>query len=251
MLGITSMMSMSLKSQLQSGVSFRGDVVRRNFVTYIQHGYAWVYTINDPSNTSMACLVTGANCPLGANAFQLRDPANQVVFNSLNPAEGFTRDGQLCNSFDPVNGNNFCPIRVDLTWAPICAPGVLCVNPLVKVEGKMSYKPATADQTVAFNPANYSFEVVRRGNETIGQCDWGPYVWKCECTADTGGTEARFTACMKCEGGSITDFKIGDLQVTSGSTSCNALWPIPGATVVPGTIPSGSSRIYYIATPPF
>ncbi len=48
---------------------------------------------------------------------------NGDVFNdSTQLSAGFNFNGFPCNSFDPVNGNDQCPLRIEVRWRSACIP---------------------------------------------------------------------------------------------------------------------------------
>lgn len=172
LLAVISLMKQSLTAQTRSFTTTSLDVMRKNLISQIEANRAWVKTLADTGNTSFACIRNHSACtqngnpttatppgiPLSAQPFRLRDAKNAIVFDALNPAQGFTPNGALCTGFS-TSGNDACPFRYDLTWSAICTDS--CVSPQVKVRGQLVIKFATTARTVVLNPENYSFEFTR------------------------------------------------------------------------------------------
>lgn len=157
LIGIMSLTTISQKQQAQSNITFQAGAIRGNLVAHLQNPAAWQKTVADTTNTSLDCLRNGTDCTGITGAFRVRDAANSIVYDPLVATHGFTANGAPCSTF-AAGGNDACPLRMELSWSPICSG--TCVSPQVKVTGTMQYKPSTQARTIAFNSANYSFEKV-------------------------------------------------------------------------------------------
>jgi hypothetical protein len=51
---------------------------------------------------------------------------NPVVAIDNSPTAGFTIRGEACSTFDAVNGNDDCPIHVNVSWTPVCTGANPC-----------------------------------------------------------------------------------------------------------------------------
>lgn len=157
--GTLSLAQISLKQQTQSNLTFAADQIRRNLIQYVQNSNAWQNTLNDPANTSLACLKASASCTGAGGAFRVRDAQNNIVYDPLtSTAVGFAGSGSPCNTFS-ASGNEACPLRMELSWQPVCSG--TCVNPQVKLKGTMTYAPQAPQTKFAFNALNYSFEILQ------------------------------------------------------------------------------------------
>lgn len=158
----------ALKQQHQSNTTFNAELIRRMIVTHLNDREAWQKTISDsPYNTNLECLHRRTSCLDKGGSFRLRDRANNIVYDPTNRNAGFSNGMQPCDAFDEANGNDACPLRLELKWTPVCTGS--CVSPLVKVTGTFIYKSKSSKRASSFNPANYGFEVTLGGNEAL---DW-------------------------------------------------------------------------------
>lgn len=144
--------------------------IRSNLVGVMQNESAWFLTITDVDNSANAsgfieCLQENPNSldcnnkggPLriiGAGGTPYLDPVNSAT-------AGFTLDGQPCDQFDPNNGNNACPIRVEIDWQTVCDPLSVCTSPGIAVNVVFQIRKEDGSRVVAFNAENYNFTVYR------------------------------------------------------------------------------------------
>jgi len=96
--------------------------------------------------------------PLKSN-FSLYDAAGRLVYDTTNPKQGISLDGTFCREFS-LQGNDRCPIRMDLEWLPSCEnsshPGS-CINPEELVSISFTYSPKSPELKFAFKSSNYNF----------------------------------------------------------------------------------------------
>ena len=138
--------------------------LRSHIWTAIQNEKAWEKTVADTANASFNCLRTATTCLDATGPLVLRDSMNGVVYDSTVPTNGFKIGGALCNTYDDLDGNDQCPLRMDLSWRAVCtAP---CLNPQIKILGIVKFRPKSPDLRVAFNPAKYNIDLFR--GSTIG-----------------------------------------------------------------------------------
>lgn len=69
-------------------------------------------------------------------------------------SKGLTVNGQECNNFNPVSGNDACPIQVRLSWQYICAS---CQYPSIRVYIRFFYKPQS--ELLPVNVGSYDSQV--------------------------------------------------------------------------------------------
>jgi len=88
---------------------------------------------------NMDCLRYGTQC-VGINnqSFALVDGAGNLIYNALNPSEGFTPAGRRCTTYAPNNATGECYFRYNLRWTALCTGGAGCVNPMVSVDATLS-----------------------------------------------------------------------------------------------------------------
>lgn len=169
--GLTSLMTMSLRQQAQSNLTFQIDQIRKNLTATLNNSSAWSATVNgnsSPAGSGLDCIKNSTPCTangsdLGSGGAPLSDVAINKVFDSsgslvldlTSSGSGFTPRGETCSNFDstPGAGNDSCPLRFNLTWSAICNSS--CVNPGVRLSLVPQYNPSSTTR-FPFNPANYS-----------------------------------------------------------------------------------------------
>lgn len=168
-LGIVSLFKMLGKQQMRSNMAAQSDMMRRNLLTIIQNDEAWQNTVNDTANTSLACLKNHTTCTGAGGPFRVMNSQNVLVYDALSsPSTGMTVDGQTCSTFDATNGNDQCPLRLDLSWTAVCSG--TCMVPQVQITGTATFKPRSKEREIAYNASNYSFKLIR--NTTSGPADY-------------------------------------------------------------------------------
>lgn len=129
---------------------------------------AWNATVGDPQNTSLSCLASGVPCCVpGSNPcvpmsgpFRLLDRFGKIYYDSMtNPKAGFDYIGNVCGSFDSVNGNNECPFRATLSWRAVCKDK--CLSPQVFLSYKIDYKPGSGALTPVLNSRKTNLDIYR------------------------------------------------------------------------------------------
>lgn len=159
-MGVITTFQQLAKQQFRSNMAAQSDVFRRNMIAHLQNEQAWQRTMNDAANTSMACLRNSTSCTGAGGPFRLRDSQNGMVYDAMtSPTAGLTADGRPCNTFNAVDGDDVCLLRMELSWTPICSG--TCMSPQVQVRGGVRYKPQSKQRTIAFNTENYSFTMIR------------------------------------------------------------------------------------------
>ncbi len=185
MLGVTKMMGVLSKQQIQSNATTSIVMLSRTFQTYLNQQnnanptktpwYQTLHNANAVNSAAFTCLTDGLNdCHLKWNyttqkpidtAFKLYDQNGGLIpildDYISNPINGFTSRGQKCITFDATNGNDACPFQLRLTWNPNNCPAVSpCPNAVPNVKGHFVFKPKTASRMIAFNSDNYDFNIV-------------------------------------------------------------------------------------------
>lgn len=95
-------------------------------------------------NTPCTAGATPGGLPITNQPFTLYDATGQIVYDAINPTQGLTLQGTVCNNYStpPASGNDDCPFRYDLTWSANCKIGN-CTNPQVEINGIFHYNPST------------------------------------------------------------------------------------------------------------
>ncbi|AGH95609.1 PulJ/GspJ family protein [Pseudobdellovibrio exovorus] len=167
--GLTAVVSLGIATMIQNSMIEQKKTVllatlRENKIrieNMLRDQQAWTYTLADsnnlaitPANQSTACLRDTTACAVIAGTapqkLVVRDAANNEAFNLLNWAgtgsNGFTESGATCSTFTSSQtgnmGNDSCPISYRLVYMYTCPSGTTCVNPQVKIVGRLIYNPS-------------------------------------------------------------------------------------------------------------
>ncbi len=199
-LGIATILSLTIATMIENMFIENKKVVlkatltelKRRIEANIRDESAWSKTMNANGflttcfNTTTSC--TAVYTPTtDATKIILRDGANNVAFDLLNWAgtgsNGFTEGGTSCTAFSAVTGVDTCPISYRLVANLLCpANAASCVNPQLKITGRLIFNPGTAGTLNKFrrliavgsltstavdaNDAKYDIAVKRAGIET-------------------------------------------------------------------------------------
>lgn len=144
--------------------------VKNSLLANLSSSSAWQKTVS--LQPSLKCTNNVSPYCDGAPASKdivVYDSAGSVIFDSTSPSNGFTVNGVKCSTFDPVNGNDSCPIGVKVRWRALC-DNSLCQSQQDLLSLQFEYKPQNSFRNVAFNSYNYNqIETPRNsmaGNET-------------------------------------------------------------------------------------
>ncbi len=175
-LAVMNVTGLGLKTQFESNLKFSADNFRKNIIQHLNNPVAWTNTVNDAANASLLCLRTNANCAGGGGPFRVRDASNNIVWDAItNPPggaaaqRGITPNGELCSTFNQAAGNDACPLRLNLTWTPVCPAAGACISPPVRVTGAMTYRNSTPARTMGWRDTQYGIDVI------IGTAGVGAY----------------------------------------------------------------------------
>ena len=125
-------------------------------------------------NATMDCLKTGTtqvSCPNayfglapGAIPTQIKilDTSGAVFYDATSPTSGFDLRGQPCSTFNATTGNDACPFRANISWAPADCSLASCPIPeLVNVFVTFKYKPASSAQQRSVNITRMDTNILR------------------------------------------------------------------------------------------
>jgi hypothetical protein len=177
---VTSIGNISLKGSTATMTYHQADQFRKMIIATLQNDQAWKNTVNDPRNTSLACIKDRTTCLIctkdekgkavscvpASGPFRVMGMSSDTsapVYDPLVPKNGFTMSGAPCDKFSPA-GNDQCPLRLELEWAAACSTeDVQCLNPQIKIHGKMLYSPSPTDKLrkLPFNPEHYGIDMIR------------------------------------------------------------------------------------------
>jgi hypothetical protein len=89
------------------------------------------------------------------SVIKLLDATGGIIFDSTNPANGFTINGLKCSTFDQNTGNDQCPIGIKLKWRALCS-NAICESQQDLLSIEFSFKPKSSSKNIPFNPLNYN-----------------------------------------------------------------------------------------------
>jgi hypothetical protein len=136
------------------------EIIADNLNTILKNDKAWLSTVNDPQNTSFACLVNSTDCSSvsGTDSFKINDPSGVVFYKAADPKAGFSYGGVSCTISSP-QGDDRCPFRFVITWRPICSATPCSPPSSILIQAKLQYKPAAS--RVSLKESNFDFSIVR------------------------------------------------------------------------------------------
>jgi prepilin-type N-terminal cleavage/methylation domain-containing protein len=129
--------------------------LRSYVISHLKDESALIKTIYDLDNVSMACLRDSTDCAGQGDVFNLLNAAGQMVVKS-SVGQGFSTQGAACSAPDNLMSTE-CPIRVELSWEPVCA-SILppCLSPeMIKVKGRFYLK----SPSIALDVSRYNFDL--------------------------------------------------------------------------------------------
>ncbi len=118
-------------------------LIKSNLEINIDDAQGWAFTVADTTNASMGCLRDHTDCfsltGIKSPVVTVRDTVDNVYLGDLTTAaQGVTLAGKSCSNFSATNGNSSCPVKVVVTWTPICASSP-CIDPSYLVEVSFDY----------------------------------------------------------------------------------------------------------------
>jgi hypothetical protein len=125
--------------------------IHDNLVSIIANTDAWEFT--QKNNSAFDCINTRQSCTGLGGPFVLSDASQKPFSDYTDPKLGFTLSGEVCHTFDAVNGNDDCPFKVDMKWLPDCLadPSPTCRAPKINLRSTMIFK-SKGYNDVPFNP---------------------------------------------------------------------------------------------------
>ena len=146
---ISALMNQTSKPKYGFNVHNSMKVIKQNLYLHMDDPVGWQFTIDEN-----AANYPGSNLALVKNHLSLtgldgtksvvylvKDVANNDYLTDLDkPTQGIGLDGKSCTTYDDVNGNPGCPIKVDIKWQPTCGAIPGCIDPPYIVEVKFKYR---------------------------------------------------------------------------------------------------------------
>lgn len=179
--GTASVLPQILAMQKNSGRLATLNVLRSKVISTLRNSQAFQETLTDGANAgAFVCWTsTPSDCSaiVAPVAFTPVQSDGSRMFGSYNPrgnpGHGFDFDGNFCTGYDAATPNPQCPIRLDLTWLPICpevATGLPCSRPSLQVQLTFSLSmPEELNFRVDLNQLNST--VLISGDSKIGHAE--------------------------------------------------------------------------------
>lgn len=135
---------------------------------------AWEQTLNldqklypgRPNFENFRCLREHTDCRGKGGSFLFVDrraSPQRWTSDPLDPGRGLNLTGQVCRHFPSSYGeNDYCPVRVDLSWTPRCPSAGICIDPEIVVNGVLKVTMRYAAGFLPLNPFAYSFSIEKK-----------------------------------------------------------------------------------------
>lgn len=137
----------NLNNQL---VKVNAKLLTDTFNDLISDDVAWRNTT--AANLSMACIATRTDCAAFGGVFTQfvpREIDNSLFLGGydpiLNASQGFSPEGDLCNTFSTITPSDRCPLRYTFWWRPICPAGP-CIGRNIRIEVRAIHSPNSGMQ---------------------------------------------------------------------------------------------------------
>lgn len=168
------------------GVSGINDI-RQGIYEAFKNPTAFANTLAHPVNAgAFACINNGTDCAAAGGTINLYDVNNAIVRGSarVGTQDGFTQSGIACGTFN-AGGNDDCPFRYVISWAPRCPLTGACINPLIKLSATLQYRPVDTTKLVAIKESQFNINTNRPNRKASYS----------EACAKVGGTMVSATQC--------------------------------------------------------
>jgi Tfp pilus assembly protein PilV len=154
--GIIQLLNVMLAKTMAADLRNTADLTKESLIALISNQTSWDATKTVPKNKFMQCLVQ-KNCTNGSGGpFSLYDSNGALVYDSLNPAAGYTLDGRTCYNYSP-KGDDTCPIRYDLSWSAGCNEAIYpgsCKTPTELITITFKFTPKSQSLRAALGTVN-------------------------------------------------------------------------------------------------
>ncbi len=167
--GIMALVDNNKKSLNNQLLKVSAKLLTDSFYGLVNDDKAWRNTT--AANTSMTCILNGTDCSPYASGFTQfvpRNTNNTLFLGGYNPVanlnQGFSPEGDLCNTYSTTTPSNRCPLRYTFWWRPICPASPPCTRKNIRVEVRAVHtaETSTLRLNTAINPQSlYSSNFIR------------------------------------------------------------------------------------------
>jgi hypothetical protein len=195
--GVVSLLTKQSQSlrylQVDTAIENVQELVRSRILNEV----TWRRIVNHGSNSNaLECLSDGtipSECRSDSSgptdvSLRLIEADGTTLYNSSNPQSGFTMDAVPCNGFNPDDGNDDCPLRIDFQTRNRCyaVGGNACGNVTLDIIVNVSYRPEGIG-FLQFNTEARSFVVNREPSLMLSE----DRCYSVNGDYDQGATECR------------------------------------------------------------
>ncbi len=220
---------LNVQSQIQGEKTKSAVYLARNIITrFLKSPSAWDVTVAKQKSSAFACFDNPqASCmgrdQQGYTPFALYDDSGEPIVASSNANPGFNYRGVSCQGADLNNGNDACPIAVQLKWKRIC-PSASCENPIAHVVADFFNRPKSRSRQVPLNTKalGVSMDIpklrqARIANEVVGYYYKDPKEYSNRTSADTRAWQNPCSIHTKTTSGPVS-IPAASTMVANGST---------------------------------
>lgn len=163
--GVTSLLEGLFSQMNQASTRATLEAMKSMFRESVTNNQSWPATYKHADNPNLNCLDTFTACNVGEYNLRLFQAmaggitipvfAGYDNFNPLvaNTGRGFTVKGDVCNGFDPVLGNDQCPIAVTMRVQITCAnSAATCTRPGIVATMQPWWSPLRTSNMYKFTP---------------------------------------------------------------------------------------------------
>jgi uncharacterized membrane protein YgcG len=130
---------LSMKMSLNN--NFNLSQVRGKMISSLSNSSSLAQTI--AASPPMGCLQNQSDCSAQkSKSFEITvvDADGKMLTQPKPSSAGLKEDGSPCMGFDPVSGNDSCPMQYTVEWRPMCPPIGACLNPQNRFTGTLKFK---------------------------------------------------------------------------------------------------------------
>lgn len=158
---ITNWYTHALKAGQKIKMDGAVNIIQHRLNSAIDNDVAWALTVASGDNPAMACFRSaGQDCSAANSQIAVYSINGVKVSDQPNRPMGFSLKGEVCSTFDAINGNDDCPFQLNVFFRAICpTPPCFSVRnalpfaqiPPVEIDAKIAFKPQNPERFQAFN----------------------------------------------------------------------------------------------------
>lgn len=182
-LAVSSLMTNLMKGEASTRVKQTVSDIKLDIQRALQDSESFKRTVSNPANTTFGCLQAGKDCTATTGDFGIyeynptTDTAVLMPLANTNPTQGFNDKGIVCDTFDPVNGNDLCPFKYVATWTAYCpqnrniksqaAIETRCFAPLLDITVNLVVKAKTPNSFTNVTSLNSKLRLMKSQQDSM------------------------------------------------------------------------------------